>query len=335
MSGTLAFKPQQPLPSTFSREVKFSVEKVDLENRTIKGVVLAQVGEAKGHGVHIEESFLTDFANYVQNDLDGTLRSNFNHNWDNLGYQLGRFSSVIKTGSKLIGTLKVFESADESPRAQNMGTWFLKMAQEDPGSIMCSIRFVPEYYYQYDKDGNEVIMENYDWWTGQFENQNPQEKVFVKFGEALSCDVVAEGALTESLYHRKSNLMATEKESFFTQIMNKINELSAKVTRFTSEEETEEQETQETKETEEQEEETQETQDQGVTQEEMSKLTKSLKALEQKLEDFMNDAADQHTRGGKREEDTHEEEGFVSTHPATQRAMQIHAARKRRKSTQQ
>lgn len=191
---------QRDTPDTLET-VYFKGKNVDLSNRLINEVILCQTGEAEGHGMHVEESFLIDLVKYV-NSNDGGCRCNFGHNWDNMGLQLGRFFNVRLSGNKVIGELNVFNAADDSPKLPKMGTYILNLANEDSKSVMCSIVFKAKYYYQYDENGKEVKMKGWDWWEGIFSNQDTKKKLYPKFEKLYSTDLVSDGALTTSLFSK-------------------------------------------------------------------------------------------------------------------------------------
>lgn len=171
---------------------------INREDRTIDNVILAKVGEARGHGVEIEQSFIEDMNRYVRNKMTDRVQCNYGHQWDSLGFQLGAFSNLRVKDNAFVGKLKVYKAADKSPEMSGVAEWFFDLAEEDPKAVMCSIKFVPKHYYQYDEKGQVVII-RYSWWSGPekvFENK----PAYVAFKRLMSCDIVDEGALTESLF---------------------------------------------------------------------------------------------------------------------------------------
>jgi polyhydroxyalkanoate synthesis regulator phasin len=215
--------------------VEFKAGKVDLQNRTISSVIICQTGEARGHGVNLEQEFLTDMLNFINKSMDGQVRSNFNHNYDNMGLQLGRFHSVRLSGTKIIAELNVFNAADDSPRMPGMGSYVMKLAQEDSKALACSIRFQPSFYYQYDEENKKVKMKHYSWYERKFENQDIKKKLFVAFGKLISADLVAEGAVTDSLFHKiltmsETTKPAAEDTAEVTALREQITSLQAEIT---------------------------------------------------------------------------------------------------------
>lgn len=186
--------------------------KVNRKDLSIDDVILIEVGEAEGHGFSVEEQFLVDLVQYVKKELGGRLPSNMGHQWDALMYQLGRFDKLKLSDDRkrVIAKLTCFEAADRSPVMPGMLTWFLDMAEKDPRSVMCSITFVAKAFYQYDDKGTKVYVQA-TWWGGpkkQFEDRD----VFAEFGKIYSCDIVAAGALTSTLFSAGSaNMIQTFK----------------------------------------------------------------------------------------------------------------------------
>lgn len=173
---------------------KAKPESVDLETRIIRNAILAQTGEAKGHGFSIEQQFITDLVSQAN---DGVL-CNFGHNWDNMGFQLGRATAVKTMGNAAVGDLTIYSNADNSPKMKGMGTWVLNQAKEDPESIMLSICFAPSYFYQYDENGKSVTCRQ-DWW-GDPIVEFKDRPMFVALRKLRSVDVVHSGALTDKMF---------------------------------------------------------------------------------------------------------------------------------------
>lgn len=187
----------------FRSMVRHSALKVDKEARTVDDVILAQVGEAKGHGVEIEQSFLDDMSTYVSRKMSDRVQCNFGHRWNSLGFQLGAFSELRVEGKAFKGKLSVYKAADKSPEMKGMAEWFMDIADEDAKAVMCSIKFEPLHYYQYDDKGQKLIIQ-YSWYYGPMKVYE-SKPAYVAFKRLISCDVVDEGALTESLFSDASS----------------------------------------------------------------------------------------------------------------------------------
>lgn len=188
------------------------VTKVNRDDLSIDDVILIEVGEAEGHGFSVEQEFLSDLVKYVKKELGGRLPSNMGHQWDALMFQLGRFDKLklSEDGKRVIAKMSLYEAADRSPAMPGMLSWFLEMAEKDPKSVMCSITFVASGFYQYDDKGNKVFVQA-TWWGGP-KKQFEDKPVFAQFGKIYSCDIVAAGALTSTLFSSGSaNMIQTFK----------------------------------------------------------------------------------------------------------------------------
>lgn len=173
---------------------------VNREARTINNVLLIRAGQADGHGFGVEKSFIEECFKYIKKNMGGRVQCNMGHQYDSLMYQLGRFTSfkMNEDHTEIYGNLGVFEAADESPALPGMANWLLKIAEEDPQAVMCSITFEAKAFYQYDDKGNKVYIQR-RYWGGpikQFEDRD----AYAEFSRLFSCDIVDQGALTDTLF---------------------------------------------------------------------------------------------------------------------------------------
>lgn len=202
-----------------SEHVDFSsTEKVDVEAGVLFGVILCQVGEAKGHGVHLEQSFIDDCQAYgLSNHSKLGMKSRFGHpsmSTETLGTELGRFRNFRVEGEQLKADLHLLDSANKSPNNPGLKDWMISMAQEDPAMIMCSIVFKPKYEYQYDGEGNRVNVYFNDskgkWHrcrnqNGEVTKYDEKEKIYVELDQLHFCDIVDQGAATDKLFSEQFN----------------------------------------------------------------------------------------------------------------------------------
>lgn len=189
---------------------KAKPESVDMENRVLKNVILAKVGEAKGHGISIEQKFIDDMVALAANGV----RSNFGHNYNNMGLQLGRVQGVKTSGDMAIGDLHIYANADNSPRVPQMGTWVMNQAKEDAESLMLSISFKPSHYYQIDDEGKEIQLQE-DWY-GDAKRKFDDRPIYVAIAQLYSVDVVDSGALTDKMFNEGDR---RESKGFFHTLM--------------------------------------------------------------------------------------------------------------------
>ncbi len=119
------------------------------------------------------------------------------HQYDANFFQLGRFENVRLVGNKILADLIVYNAADLSPALDNMATWFLALASEDPQAVMISASCKFGKFYQYDEKNRKVYVPG-GWWG--IEKAYPDKPVYMEFVRVYSADVVDEGALTSSLF---------------------------------------------------------------------------------------------------------------------------------------
>lgn len=185
--------------------------KVDKEKRIISDVILCQVGEAKGHDVHLEQSFIEDGIAYAQkHHAKIGMKCRFGHpamSNDALGTEVGRYHNFRVVDDKMVADLHVYASANLSPTHPGAGDWILSMAEEDPNAIMTSIVFTVDHFYQYqDKLKFKVVRSEYGWESAQKGFKfNPNEKVYVAMDELWGNDLVDEGAATDKLFSAVAN----------------------------------------------------------------------------------------------------------------------------------
>lgn len=193
--------------------INFSeVENIDSEKGIIYGVILCQAGEAKGHGVHLEQSFIDDCTAYANKNHKGKgMKSRFGHpsmSNETLGTELGRFQNFSTDGNQLKADLHLLESANLSPSHKGLKDYMLSMAAEDAEMIMCSIVFKPKYEYQY--KGDERVDIHYCDKKGRWHRCrdtngvatpfNAEAKLYTELDELHFCDIVDQGAATDRLF---------------------------------------------------------------------------------------------------------------------------------------
>lgn len=192
------------------------VGKVDAETGVIHDVIMCQVGEAKGHGIHLEQSFIEEgiaYANKHHKKIG--MKSRFGHpamSNDALGTEMGRFKNFRVVNDKMVADLHLLESSNLSPTHPGIKDWMLSMAGEDPSAIMCSIVFSIKSFYQRNEENEKFEIEwKSDGWDGQWVSKDkkntfdPNDKIYVSLKELMFCDIVDEGAATESLLSAQFN----------------------------------------------------------------------------------------------------------------------------------
>lgn len=208
----------QPLP------LEFAADRIDRENGVLYDVVMAEEGEAKGHGMHLEAEFIEDLVAYDQKHYSKRgLKNRFDHPGacdGTMGTQMGYFRNfrTKKKGSKMqaIADLHLLSAADLSPTKPNMREWMLRMAEEAPDFVMQSIVFKPGRYYQRDKAGEKKYIweytkekaedgREYDTWIPSDPSLGKVYVEFGKKGEHYYTDTVEAGAATNALFSNEAN----------------------------------------------------------------------------------------------------------------------------------
>lgn len=183
-----------------SNSVSFApTSKVDKENGILYDVILCEAGEAKGHGVFLEESFIEDVVSLAGKNPVG-LKCRFGHptmSSEALGTYVGRITNVrLQDGNKAIGDLHLDPSAKLAPGG-DLYSYVLELASSSPISFGLSIVFKSKELYQYDSEGKKVVIEE------DGSNYNSQEKLYISIDSLFGCDLVDAGAATSSLFESK------------------------------------------------------------------------------------------------------------------------------------
>lgn len=161
---------------------------VSVEGDVIQGCSIVTVGEALGHGVQLDASFVKDC--YEQaTKLKMGLKSRFGHPSmcnEALGTYLGRFKnfSLSEDGTQLFGDLHIAASSHKSPHG-DIGAYVTQLAKDDPEAFGTSIVFGIGGLYALDEDGKPYDVE---------EGYDGDELPFVKLGKLYDCDFVDEPA---------------------------------------------------------------------------------------------------------------------------------------------
>jgi len=146
---------------------------VDREKGAIFGVSVNTVGEAKGHGVHLEQSFIERVAELGNAEKNG-LKARFGHPSmcsTALGTLLGRFRNFRVEGEQVLADLFLSNSAKETPGG-NLYDYVLSLAESESDMFGTSIVFTIGEEYQLEGD----------------------DKTFVTCGKLHACDVVDDPA---------------------------------------------------------------------------------------------------------------------------------------------
>ena len=104
---------------------------VDFKNKVIKNVVLCQVGEAKGHGVHVEQRFM-DTVVESGSKFEKGLKMRFGHPAmceETFGSFVGNCKNLSSHPGEARGDIHLSEVASDSPKFdKDPVDYLLKMA---------------------------------------------------------------------------------------------------------------------------------------------------------------------------------------------------------------
>lgn len=169
--------------------LKAAPDSVSLDDgvTVIKGVSICTAGEARGHGVMLDNSFISECAAQAS-QLKLGLKARFGHPSmcnEALGTYLGRFKnfSLVDGGSRLIADMHLAESAKSAPGG-NLHKYVADRAKEDPESFGTSIVFQMGDAYVIDDDGQK----DYD--ISSYDDRD----VYASCKKLFACDFVDEPA---------------------------------------------------------------------------------------------------------------------------------------------
>jgi hypothetical protein len=161
-------------------------DRVDQEKGIIYGVSCNTVGEAKGHGVNLDQEFV-DKVTMLGNEKKQGVKARFGHpNMCStaLGTFLGRLKNFRTVGQQSLADLYLSNSAKDAPSG-DLHEYVLSLADGEPDMFGMSICFSPGEQYTIDDEGNK-----------DFENLDGD--IFVEIEELHACDVVDDPAANEN-----------------------------------------------------------------------------------------------------------------------------------------
>jgi len=169
-----------------------SPESVDLEKGIIKGVSVITLGEAKGHGFHIDSEMLDTIVRLDQaqySNTDRGLKSRYGHpnlSSTALGTFLGRFKNLRREGDQVTGDFFGSKSARSTPDGDLLG-YILKLANEDEKAFGISTVLNLGQAYTRNEDGEKVLV------SSEYDLKDDQ-KLFREVTDVIAADFVDDPA---------------------------------------------------------------------------------------------------------------------------------------------
>jgi hypothetical protein len=196
---------------------------VDPSKGVISGVSVTTQGEALGHGVHLDESFIDAVVEQGNSKKSG-LKARFGHpNMCStaLGTFIGRFKNFSKQtvtrndGSeafRAVADLFMSNSAKETPNG-NLYDYVFSMAKSESDMFGTSIVFTPGRYYKKQPDGSKAYQHSdglrYTDESGREltpeERATLSEELYTECDDLHACDTVDDPAANDGLFSRFAN----------------------------------------------------------------------------------------------------------------------------------
>lgn len=199
---------------------------VDKERSVLLGVSVVEIGEAKGHGLSIELSFLKDLIK-LSRKQNGGVKSNYDHPSSyNSGF--GNFAGNVvnfrlsEDETKVLADINLDQEIGKAANKEKYN-YAMLMAEKYPNKIGMSIAFQAGWPYQYDEDGKRI---NYrvKAKSGEYVRHKSwswDRKVYATINGLDAVDFVDEPAATSGLFSVGSDDIKTYFEN------KKMTEMSA------------------------------------------------------------------------------------------------------------
>jgi hypothetical protein len=164
---------------------KIPVSQIDHENGIIKGVTVARIGPARGHGGEIDKTFLLQLVDQANLSKAG-IKARFGHpNMCStaLGTYLGRFHNYSFNGNAVTADLHLDNSSKTTPNG-NLFDYVLTMAESNPDMFGASISFESNAFE-----------------TAEIEVEGTKKTVnYFRLKELRATDIVDDPAATNGLF---------------------------------------------------------------------------------------------------------------------------------------
>lgn len=190
--------------------------KVDYEKGIIEGVSVCTAGEAKGHGISLDNEFIGRVVEFGNAKKQG-LKARFGHpNMCStaLGTFIGRFKNfrADADGAQARADLFLSNEAKETPNG-DLFSYVMGLAKNEPDMFGTSIVFTPGRIYKKDEKGQKIYAPG--WEAEESETgeeyrarrdayQNTAGPEYVECDELHACDAVDDPAANEGLFSKFS-----------------------------------------------------------------------------------------------------------------------------------
>lgn len=211
--------------------------KISAETGTIEAVSVCTTGEAKGHGVFLDESFIDAVVSQGNEKASG-IKARFGHpNMCStaLGTFIGRFKNFRREAAtrndgsqawRAVADLFMSNSAKDTPNG-NLYDYVFKLAESESDMFGTSIVFTPGREYRKQKDGSPafIVYETDEMGRVKYNSDglaclayvdkdgkpvdakdgSLSDEVYVECGQIHACDAVDDPAANDGLFSKFSN----------------------------------------------------------------------------------------------------------------------------------
>jgi uncharacterized small protein (DUF1192 family) len=187
-------------------------QQINREQRVIAGAALCTRGEALGHGLWLDSTFIDQITELAKAASARGLKARFAHPGlcsDGLGTYLGRWKDCQRDGDVFRGTLHLSATAHSTPKGDLAG-YVLDLAEEDPTAFGTSIVF------SCDIGAMERFEAKYKDAEGRFQSPDPDNTdslPHARCAELFGCDVVDEPAANPSGFFGRGDELAAKASS--------------------------------------------------------------------------------------------------------------------------
>lgn len=195
-------------PPTKSIAVRIDRNGGRFEAGMIRGVSLATIGEALGHGEWLDSTFIGQVAAIPPRNGQSGIKARFTHptlSSDGLGRFVGRVFNRRVEGDQAVGDIHFSKSAHDTPDG-NLAKYLMDLAEEDPRAFAMSIAFRPDVGAMEDFEARNKDED------GRFvspDEDNANNFPHIRLAELVAVDFVDEPAANPGgLFHRGNEIAA-------------------------------------------------------------------------------------------------------------------------------